>query len=316
MAAAGFGCEPAAASGSAAARAGQAEASFSSRLDTQRREFERMLAVQTELRADEEKLSATLDKLRRKMDEASRALSAAEARRERLRRELARTEAECGEHARQKERCAAQIHEATAAAAAEREEKLRRACGGAPCAGAAPPVPRELAGMAAIEPNLLGDEPVEQAGAARASALDDDLLGLSLDAPPRLAAAAPSGTDLLGDLGGVGSAPGGGAIGREDFDGFGGFDCGPGGGRAADPQLDPFGLDVRSVPGGATDDAFWGSSPLTGMGGASKPAPYASPSACQGGSPAAQAGMARGAPSASADPFSDLSFLGAAMTRR
>ena len=239
MIAAGFGEEPAAAASHAQHRAHSATASFEAQLAEQQRAYERLRSIQGELKADEDQVAAEVAKLRRRLEEAARGLSAAESRRERLRRELGQTETEINELAKQKAHFTSEIHALTERAAAARENKLQRACGGngrgahnmgsssqaglvdllggeatAPVHSTAPS--HEPASQ---EPNLLGDSfcagpgPSANASAARL----DDLLGLDSPAPQAQSREA--------------DAP---------FDGFGGFDA---------PQA---------------SDGFWASSPLGG----------------------------------------------------
>jgi hypothetical protein len=316
MAAAGFGCEAAAAASAAQSKASGVQASFEAQLAEQRRQFEKMQAVQAELKADEEKLAATVGRLRRKMDESTRALSAAESRRERLKQELVRATAECAEHLKAKEQCTAQIHEATARAAAVREEKLRRACGsGAAVTLAASSSAAAVACGASAEPNLFGEGWLAD-GLAAGDGGSEDLLGLGSEAPPpHIAQSDPWAGDLFNGAAEPGGAP---AASDDAFGGFSGFDCAScGGASPADVQAS-FELDVRSSPGGiAKPDSFWSSSPLGGM-----PAPPPPPVDRTRTATATQPGIcgtgAGGAPASThaADPFADLSSLGASMPRR
>jgi uncharacterized coiled-coil protein SlyX len=327
MAAAGFGYEAAAAASAAQSKASGVQASFEARLAEQRRQFETMQAVQAELKADEEKLAATVGRLRRKMDDSTRALSAAESKRERLKQELARATTECVEHSKAKEQCTALLHEATAQAAAVREEKLRRACGGSAAAASAASTSAAAAAVASgasAEPNLFGEGWLAETGAAGGGGGGtDDLLGLEAEAFPSHSTAQPDlwGHDLLGG-GSRGAAPpnsdafGGAAPSDDAFGGFSGFECGSGGGGSGAQAHDSFGLEVRGSSC-ADADPFWGSSPLGGK--ASPPPPAANPPRSamtqQGMQKRGGTGGARpGAPSA--DPFADLSSLGNSMPRR
>eukprot|EP00962_Isochrysis_galbana_P005185 scaffold1415_cov117-Isochrysis_galbana.AAC.11 len=310
MAAAGFGHEAAATASAAQSKVSGVQASFEAQLAEQRKQFEKMQAVQAELKADEEKLAATVGRLRRKMDESTRALSAAESKRERLKQELVRATAECVEHLKAKEQCTAEIHEATARAAALREEKLRRACGGgAASAASSSDAAAAVACGASAEPNLFGDGWLAD-GAAAGGVGTDDLLGLGAEAPPPQISPSWAG-DLLGGAAGLGGGP---AASDDVFGGFGGFDCAPGGGASASVAQDAFHLDVQGSPGGVTSaDPFWGSSPLGGMA-APPPPPTERPRAATTQPHGGVEPVRRNAPAA--DPFADLSFLSASMPRR
>jgi len=303
---------------SAQTKSAGVQASFEAQLAEQRRAYERMQAVQLEIKADEEKLAATVGRLRRKMDDSTRNLSASEGRRDRLKQELARAAAECVLYSKQKEDCTAEIHEATKQAAKSREEKLRRACGGSAAAASAASssaaAPARKAGgastAAAAEPNLLGDDFLSGGGEGPSAAGGggwggEDLLGLEeTPAPPRPAASDPWGgsgdADLLGD-GPVSAGSGGGGMVSaptpDAFSGFDGLDCASHGAASA-PAQDPFGLDVRGSPHNPAQQPsdFWGSSPLGALGASPPPPP---PKA-----------------SAPSDPFAGLSSLGAAMPRK
>ena len=123
MIAAGFGEEPAAAASHAQHRAHSATASFEAQLAEQQRAYERLRSIQGELKADEDQVAAEVAKLRRRLEEAARGLSAAESRRERLRRELGQTETEINELAKQKAHFTSEIHAPTERAAAANGSK-------------------------------------------------------------------------------------------------------------------------------------------------------------------------------------------------
>ena len=241
-----------------------AAGTFQDRLENTRREYERLQALQAELKQDEQRAKATMNAAMVRLEGVTKSLTTAQARRKTLEAELKSCDKDIALYETQKAELAAKVTQLGQQGQAQRERKMQ----------------------------MLGDADGGEGGGAGAAAAK---AGARAAAPPSAAAAAPP-VDLMGsDLMGSADVPAPAAVAPAgpSADLMGLFDCGVGGGGGG--VGGGVGLMGGAGAVGHADPPLQGFD-LLGMGSAPAPAqppPSAGAAAC-GGVGAAHGGSAAG----------------------